>query len=174
MTLWKHPHKQSLQASQHTRPSEAFNDVDLEARQKGSSSAASSEFPERIYPKHANSSFHNNEDIYKYRFAKGLFWVAQLCAAWVVFLFDVLYYYFEIHYHAVELSETGLPNAEHSRMVIYGALGTLAVMSLWFLCGMAYSRLFKPKDINCIPVFPGTSSTQNCHMEDDLLIKPRL
>lgn len=113
-------------------------------------------FPELIYPTHAASSFLDSEDIYKHRFTKGLFWVAQLCAAWAVFLFDVLYYYFEIQYDAVELSEAGFPKGEHSRMVIFGALGTLVVMSLWFLCGMAFSRLFKPKDINGMPVFPGT------------------
>lgn len=122
----------------------------------GSNSLASSVFPESIHPTHPNCSFHNNKDIYDHRFTKGLFWVAQLCAAWVVFLFDVVYYYFEIHYDAVELSEAEFPKGEHSRMVIFGAVGTLAVMALWFMFGMFFSRLFKPKDINRMPKYAGT------------------
>lgn len=72
----------------------------------------------------------------------------RLCAVWVVFLFDVIYYAFGIHYDAVELSEAGFPRADIQGCAIFGALGTVEVISMWFLGGVlsiAFSslRLFK-------------------------------
>ena len=155
-TIAKYLHKDTIPVSEHRRPSEIFPDHNLEAMLDETTIAANPVPRDSIYPVHVASSFFNDDDIYKHRFTKGLFLLAQLCAAWVVFLFDVLYYYFELHWEAIELSEAGFPKSEHSRMVIYGTLGTVGIMSLWFLLGMAFSRLFTPTDSTRRPVYPGT------------------
>ena len=86
------------------------------------------------FPTHPLSSFHNDHDIYNYKFTKGLFWVSQICALLVV----VLFYCFNF-----STQESLFLNSSKTLSVIAAAIGSAIILLIWLLLGLIFNKLFR-------------------------------
>ena len=99
---------------------------------KACSEATTSE--RSMFPNNSLSSVHNRDDVYKYKFTIGLFWMSQICALLIVVIFV------SCNLNNADGFEDG---GYKTWSVLYAAGASATILLSWLLLGLVFSKLFR-------------------------------